>query len=61
VISLKLFRLFFAVFCILIGGAFAAWAAQELTGMPDIFGILRWDILFVAIAGAAAYSALVSE
>jgi len=32
--------------------------AIELTGMPDLFGILSWSTLFVALSGAAAYSAL---
>jgi hypothetical protein len=54
----KLVRLLLAVIAILFGGAIMGWVAAEITGMPDIFGILQWEVLFIAIAGALAYSAV---
>jgi len=54
----KPFRLLLAVIGILMAGVLLGNVAIELTGMPDLFGILSWSTLFVALSGAAAYSAL---
>jgi hypothetical protein len=55
---MKFIRFLFAILCVVTGGVILGAIASELTGYPDILGIMGWDTLFVAVSGATAYSAV---
>jgi len=56
---MKFLRLLISIFGIFTSGIILGKIAAMATGYPDIFGLLAWDTLFVAFAGAAAYSAVI--
>jgi len=51
-------RFLLSIFGIFTGGIILGKIAAAVTGHPDILGILAWDTVFVAFAGATAYSAV---
>jgi hypothetical protein len=54
---MRFIRFCVAALGVLLAGVVMGNIAATLTGIPDLW-IIGWDTLFVALSGAAAYSAV---